>query len=172
MSEVTLGLVRPVPAWVVRASLAALCAGTLAVAFGGTGPMPHAALVVGFAVLVAATVLVPGLGLAALVVLVAGTRLFVGAPPDLGVVMALVLLVHLSLWAGAVAARTSWRTRVELAVLLRGLRDVALVQVGAQLLAVVAMLLVGVTQGDLWRAAALVAAIVVAAVLLPRPSAS
>ena len=43
-------------------------------------------------------------------------------------------------------------------------------QVGAQVLAVVAMLLVGVTQGDLWRAAALLAAIILAAVLLPRPS--
>jgi hypothetical protein len=84
-----------------------------------------------------------------------------------------VLLVHLTLWTGAVAARTSWRTRVELAVLSRGLRDVAVVQVGAQVLAVVATLLAGASlgEGDVWRAVALVAAIVVAAVLLPRPSA-
>jgi hypothetical protein len=171
MSEVTLELVRPVPAWAVRAALAVLCAATLTAAFAGTGPAPHAALVAAFAALVVATVLVPGLGLAALVVLLAGMRLFVGDPPGLGVLMALVLLVHLTLWAGAVAARASWRTRVELAVLVRGLRDVAVVQVGAQVLAVVAMALVGVTQGDLWRAAALLAALVVAAVLLPRPSA-
>jgi hypothetical protein len=169
MSEVTLELVRPVPAWALRASLALLCAATLAVAF--TGPRPPAALVVGFVVLVGATVLVPGLGLAALVVLVAGTRLFVGGPPALGVVMVLVLLVHLTVWAGAVCARTSWRTQVEAAVLVRGLRDVAVVQVGAQVLAVLAMALVGVTQGDLWRAAALLAVIVVAAAMLPRPAA-
>ncbi|MBO3086129.1 hypothetical protein [Cellulomonas fengjieae] len=169
MSEVGLELVRPVPAWAVRGSLAALAASLLAVAFGGTGPRPHAVLVVALAALVVATTVLPGLGLAALVVLVAGTRLLVGDPPALGVVLALVLLVHLTLWAGAVAARTSWRTRVELAVLVRGLREVALVQVGAQVLAVVAMLLVGVAQGDLWRAAALVAAITLAAVLLPRP---
>ncbi|WP_421735434.1 hypothetical protein [Cellulomonas sp.] len=171
MSEVTLELDRPVPAWALRASLALLSAATLAVAFAGTGPRPPAVLDVGFVALVGAAVLVPGLGLAALVVLVAGTRLLVGDPPALAVVMVLVLLVHLTLWAGAVCARTSWRTRVEVAVLVRGLREVAVVQVGAQLLAVVAMLLVGVSESDLWRAAALVAALTLAAVMLPRPNA-
>ncbi|WP_315098520.1 hypothetical protein [uncultured Cellulomonas sp.] len=171
MSEVTLELVRPVSAPILRAVLGALCAVTLVVAFAGSGPQPHAAVVVVLAALVVGTVLLPGLGLAALVALVAGTRLLVGDAPSLGVVMALVLLVHLTVWAGAVAARTSWRTRTELAVLLVGLRQLAVVQAGAQVLAVVAMLLVGTAQGDLWRAVALVAAIVAAAVLLPRPSA-
>ena len=171
--EVTLDLDRAVAAWVLRAVLAVLCAATLTVAFLGAGPRPHAVLVAAFVVLVGATVVFPGLGLAALVVLVAGTRLLVGDPPALGAVMLLVLLVHLTLWTGAVAARTSWRTNVELAVLSRGLRDVAVVQVGAQVLAVVATLLAGASlgEGDVWRAVALVAAIVVAAVLLPRPSA-
>ncbi|WP_421742828.1 hypothetical protein [Cellulomonas sp.] len=171
MSEVTLELVRPVPSWALRASLALLSAATLAVAFAGTGPRPPAVLVVGFVALVGAVVLAPGLGLAALVVLVAGTRVLVGDPPALGTVMVLVLLVHLTLWAGAVCARTSWRTRVEVAVLVRGLREVAVVQVGAQLLAVLAMLLVGTTEGDLWRAAGLLAAIILAAAMLPRPAA-
>ena len=170
MSEVTLELVRPVPGWVLRGALAVLGAGTLAVAFAAAGPRPHAVLVVALAALVVATTMLPGLGLAALLVLVAATRLFAGDAPALGVVMALVLLVHLTLWAGAVGARTSWRTLVELGVLVRGLREVAIVQVGAQVLAVVAMALVGVSQGDFWRAAALVAAIVVAAVILPRAS--
>jgi hypothetical protein len=171
MSEVTLELDRPVPAWALRAGLALLSAATLTVAFAGTGPRPPTVLDIGFVVLVGATVLLPGLGLAALVVLVAGTRLLVGDPPALGLVMVLVLLVHLTLWAGAVCARTTWRTQVEVAVLGHGLRDVAVVQVGAQLLAVLAMVLVGTTEGDLWRAAGLLAVIVVAAVLLPRPSA-
>ena len=94
-----------------------------------------------------------------------------GDPPALGVVMLLVLLVHLTLWSGALAARTSWRTRVELGVVVHGLRDVATVQVGAQVLAVVATVLGGVAlgDGDLWRAAALVAVIAAAALLLPRP---
>lgn len=170
--EVTVDLVRPVPAWAVRAALAVLAGATLAVAFGGTGPRPHAVLVGAFVVLVAATVVFPGLGLAALVVLVAATRLFVGDAPALGVVMALVLLVHLTLWTGAVAARTSWRTQVEGAVLAGSLRDVAVVQVGAQVLAVVATALAGVSlgEGDLWRALALVAAIAACALLLPRPA--
>jgi hypothetical protein len=168
-ADVTLDLVRPVPAWALRGLLAVLAAGTLAVAFVGPGPRPHWLLVGVLVALVTATVLQPGLGAAAVVVLVAGIRVLVGGPPLLGVLMALVLLVHLTLWCSAVAARTSWRTRVELAVLGRGLREVALVQVGAQVLAVVATLLVGATHGDLWRAAALVAVIAVTAVLLPRP---
>jgi hypothetical protein len=171
MREVVLELDRPVPAWALRTFLALLSAATLAVAFAGTGPRPPGVLDIGFVLLVGATVLLPGLGLAALVVLVAGTRLLVGDPPALGMVMVLVLLVHLTLWAGAVCARTSWRGMVEVAVLVRGLRDVAIVQVGAQLLTVVAMLLVGVTEGDLWRAAALLAAIILAAAMLPRPTA-
>lgn len=170
--EVTIDLVRPVPAWVVRAALAVLSGATLAVAFAGTGPRPPVLLVGAFVVLVGATVVYPGLGLAALVVLVAATRLFVGDAPALGVVMALVLLVHLTLWAGAVAARASWRTQVEAAVLAATARDVAVVQVGAQVLAVVATVLAGVSvgDGDLWRALALVAAIGASALLLPRPA--
>ena len=170
MSEVTLELVRPVPGWALRAALAVLGTGTLAVAFAAAGPRPHAVLLIGLVALVVATAVLPGLGVAPLLVLVAATRLFAGDAPGLGVVMALTLLVHLTLWAGAVAARASWRTLVERGVLVRALRVVAIVQVGAQVLAVVAMVLVGVTQGDLWRAAALVAAIVVAAVMLPRAS--
>ncbi|GEL98535.1 hypothetical protein [Cellulomonas terrae] len=168
MSEVTVELVRPLPAWLLRAVAGLLGAATLLVAFAGT--RPHPLLVAAFVALVVATVVVPGLGLAALVVLAAGTGVVAHDPPALGVVMVLVLLVHLTLWAGALAARTSWRTRVELGVVVHGLRDVAAVQVGAQVLAVVATVLAGVTlgDGDLWRAVALVAVITAAALLLPR----
>ena len=161
-------LVRPVPAWVLRAALAVLGASTLLVAFAGV--RLHPVLVGAFVALVVATVVVPGLGLAALVVLVAVVGLLAGEPRGLGIVMLLVLLVHLTLWAGALVARTSWRTRVELGVVAHGLRDVATVQVGAQVLAVVATVLGGVTlgAGDGWRALALVAAIGASALLLPR----
>ncbi|WP_456845398.1 hypothetical protein [Cellulomonas sp. P5_C6] len=170
MTEATLDLVRPVPAWMLRGVLALLAAGTLVVAFVGPGPRAHWLLVGALVALVTATVLQPGVGTAAVVVAAAATRVLAGDPPALGVLMALVLLVHLTVWLGAVAARTSWRTQVELAVVGRGLRDVAVVQVGVQVLTVVATLLVGVRlgDGDLWRAVALVAAIVATAALLPR----
>ncbi|KQY22170.1 hypothetical protein ASD16_16205 [Cellulomonas sp. Root485] len=168
MSEVTVELVRPLPAWSVRGVAGLLGAATLLVAFAGS--RPHPLLVAGLVALVVATVVIPGLGLAALVVLGAGAGVVAGDPPALGVVMLLVLLVHLTLWSGALAARTSWRTRVELGVVVHGLRDVATVQVGAQVLAVVATVLGGVAlgDGDLWRAVALVAVIAAAALLLPR----
>ncbi|MDQ0372895.1 hypothetical protein [Cellulomonas humilata] len=170
MSEVTVALVRPLPAWLLRGVAALLGATTLLVAFAGE--RPHPLLVAGLVALVVATVVIPGLGLAALVVLAAATGVVAGGPPALGVVMLLVLLVHLTLWTGALAARTSWRTQVELGVVLGGLRDVATVQVGAQVLAVVATVLGGVAlgDGDLWRALALVAAMGASALLLPRPS--
>jgi len=168
MSEVTVDLVRPMPSWVLRGVVAVLGAATLLVAFAGS--RPHQLLVAGFVALVVATAVVPGLGLTALVVLVVAMRVVTGEPPPLGIVMLLVLLVHLTLWAGALAARTSWRTRVELGVVVHGLRDVATVQVGAQVLSVVATALGGVSLGvgDLWRAVALVAALGASALLLPR----
>lgn len=168
MSEVVVDLVRPVPSWVVRGAVGVLSAVTLLVTFAGS-PVDQV-LVAGFVALVVATVVVPGLCLTAVVVLVVATRLAVGQPPALGLLMLLVLLVHLTLWAGAFAARTSWRTRVEVGVVVHGLRDVAVVQVGAQVLAVVVTVLGGVSlgSGDLWRALALVAAIGAAVLLLPR----
>jgi len=170
MSEVTVALVRPVPSWALRGVAALLGAATLLVALAGS--RLHPVVVAGLVALVVATAVVPGLGLAALVVLVAATGVVAGGPPALGVVMLLVLLVHLTLWAGALAARTSWRTRVELGVVVHGLRDVATVQVGAQVLAVVATVLGGVSlgAGDVWRAVALLTAMGAAALLLPRPS--
>ncbi|GEK21976.1 hypothetical protein [Cellulomonas xylanilytica] len=169
MSEVAVDLVRPVPAWALRGAVALLGAATLLVAFAGA--RLHPVVVAALVALVVAIAVVPDLGLTGLVVLVAAAGV-VADPPGLGAVMLLVLLVHLTLWAGALAARTSWRTQVEVAVVVRGVRDVAAVQVGAQLLAVVALVLGGVVlgAGDLWRALALVAAIGAAALLLPRRS--
>ena len=168
MREVTVELVRPIPAWAVRSGVAVLGAVTLLVAFGGS--RPHPLVVSGLVALLVATAVVPDLGLTALVVLAAAAGVFAGEPPALGVVMLLVLLVHLTIWLGALAARTSWRTQVEAGVVVHGLRDVAMVQVGAQLLAVLATVLGGVAvgNGDLWRALALVAVIGASALLLPR----
>lgn len=170
MSEVSVDLVRPVPAWALRGAVGVLGAATLVVAFAGA--RLHPVVVAAFVALVVATVVVPGLGLTALVVLVVAARVATGEPLALGTLMLLVLLVHLLLWVGALAARTSWRTQVELGVAVHGVRDVATVQVGAQVLAVVATLLAGVSvgAGDLWRALALVAAIGASALLLPRRS--
>ena len=170
MSEVSVELVRPLPAWLLRGVAGLLGAATLLVAFAGS--RLHPLLVAAFVALVVATVVIPGLGLAGLVALAAGAGVVAHDPPALGVVMLLVLLVHLTLWAGALAARTSWRTQVEAGVVTRRLRDVATVQVGAQVLAVVATVLGGVAlgDGDLWRAVALVAVIGASALLLPRRS--
>jgi hypothetical protein len=59
---------------------------------------------------------------------------------------------------------------VEVGVLLDGLREVAVVQVPAQVLAVVALALAGVhlDAGDVWRIGALVTGAAVAALVLPR----
>ena len=85
----TLDLVRPVPAWALRAVHAALAAGD---ARGGVRGRPVRGRTrcssSGSPRWSSPGSILPGLGLAALVVLVAGTRLLVGDPPALGVVMA------------------------------------------------------------------------------------
>ena len=170
--EVVVRIGRSVPATVVRLVLGLLCLLTLAVAFAGPGvPWIVRAVLVA---LVVAVVLRPEVGLAALVALVAGVRVLLIAPPSLGEVLALVVLVHLTLWCAALAARTSWRASIELAVVARGLRDVARVQVFALLLAVVALALAGTSlaAADLWRALAAVSAMAATVLVLPRSSAS
>jgi hypothetical protein len=83
-----------------------------------------------------------------------------------------VVLVHLTLWTAALTARTSWRAAIEWRVIGRGLRDVAVVQVFALVLAVVALALTGpsLAAADLWRAVGAVSAMVVTVLVLPRAS--
>lgn len=169
--EVDIGLWAP--AWALRLVLAGVAALALAVAWSGPGPQAptSVAVAVAMGVLVAVLAWAPGLGLSGAVVLVVGARVLFGGVPPLESTMALVLLVHLLLWLGAVAARTTRRTRVELAVLASGARETAVLQVGAQTLAVVAAVVAegGLPPGDGWRVAALALAGAVVVLALPRP---
>ncbi len=107
---------------------------------------------------------------AALLVLGVGVRVLVVGPPEASRLALLVLLLHALLWLTALAARTGWRTRVELAVLRDAAPAALVAQAGAQVLALVATALAGgVTGGDAWRVAGAVAAALVAAVALVRP---
>jgi len=159
------------PGWAVRLLLAVVAATALAVAWSGPGPQPPASMPILLGVLVLAVACAPGLGLSGLVVLVVGARVLLGGAPPLGSTMLLVLLAHLVVWLGAVAARTRARTRVELAVLAAGAREGLPPQVGAQGLAVVAAVVAegGLPPGDGWRVAALALAAVVVVLALPRP---
>jgi len=167
--EVVLATGATVHALVVRAVLGLVVATMLVVAWSSSRPLTG--LVVGLALAVgAAAAMRPWSIGTALAVGVAGFLLLIGGAASLPTVMVLVLLVHLALWGSALAARVSWRGRVELAVVGDGLRSLARVQVGAQVLAVVAVLLAGtaVGQSDVWRALALLAAIAVTVLALPR----
>lgn len=171
--EVVLATGTTVHALVVRAVLGLVVAVMLVVAWSSSRPL--LGIVVGLALAFgAAAALRPWSIGTALAVGAAGFLLVTGSAASLPTVMVLVLLVHLALWASALAARVSWRGSVELAVAADGLRSLARVQVGAQVLAVVAVLLAGtdVGQADAWRALALLAAIAVTVLALPRtPSA-
>ncbi|ROS23873.1 hypothetical protein [Cellulomonas sp. PhB150] len=171
--EAQLTTAATVPALVLRAVLGVLVAVLVVLAWAASYDVLGA--VVGVAAAIGAYVaLRPWSVVAALAVALAGFLVLVGGPASLPTVMVLVLLVHLVLWGAALGARTSWRARVEVGVVLDGLRSLAGVQAGAQVLAVVAVLLAGAEVGaaDVWRAAAMLAAIGVAVLVLPRaPSA-
>ncbi|CAM5786474.1 hypothetical protein [Cellulomonas persica] len=117
-----------------------------------------------------AVVLLPRASLVGLAVAAVGLEVLVGGPPSVFLTLTLVLLVHLAVWASGWTARVGLRARVELAVLADGLREVALLQVPAQLLAVGALALAGaqLDAGDVWRILALVAGAGVATLVLPR----
>lgn len=168
--EVRTGL--SVPSVVLRLTLAAVAAATLALAWAPEPPAVLSPVTLVLALLVAALTWQPGLGLGAVLALVVGGRVVAGdllGPVALGV---LVLLVHLVLWLAALASPTSWRTRVEVAVVVTGLRDLVVVQLGVQVLAVMALALArdGLAAGDAWRVGALVLAGAVVLLVLPRPA--
>ncbi|WP_426593627.1 hypothetical protein ACPPVS_18090 [Cellulomonas sp. McL0617] len=168
--EVVVPIGPSVPAAVVRVALGVLGLATLVVAFAGPGPGAHGLVAAALFAVVVAVVLRPEVGLAGLVVAIAGVRVFVFAAPSLPAVLALVVLVHLTLWTAALAARTTWRASIEWAVIGRGLRDVAVVQVFALALATVAMAVAGAASGDVWRALAAVCAMATTVLVLPRAS--
>lgn len=159
-----------VPGLVLRLAAGVWATLALVVAWSSPGPHANPALVVLLAVLVGALVARPAEGTGGVLVLAVGLRVVVGDPLTWPAVAALVLLVHLLLATVAHAARAGWRTRVELAVLAVGRREVVLVQVGAQVLAALAVALLhdGPGLGDLVRVGALGLAGAVLVVVLPR----
>lgn len=159
-----------VPAVVVRTVLA--LAGAAAAMVAGTAPgpvVPGPALVLMAAVGVAGAV-VPRAPLTALLLVVVGVRVLVADPVSPWVLAALVLLLHVALRAGAVAARTGWRARVEVAVLRDDLRAALAAQAGAQALALLAGAAVGADAGTGWRLAGLAVVVGLAALALARPA--
>lgn len=158
-----------IPALVVRLALGVLGLATLTVAFVGPGPGAHRLVAAALFALVVAVVLRPEVGLVGLVVGIAGVRVLLFDPPSLGAVLALVVLVHLTLWTATLATRTTWRASIEWAVIGRGLREVAVVQVFVLSLAVVATVLVSpLGIADVWRAVAAIGAMALTVLVLPK----
>lgn len=158
-----------VPAVTLRAALA--LAGVAAVVVAATAPgraVPGSVL--GLMVLVAlAPAVVPRLPVTALLVLVVGVRLLLAEPAPPLVLAALVLLLHVVLRLAGVAARTGWRTRVEVAVLRDDLPAAFVAQAGAQGLALVAGLASGADAGTGWRLTGFVVVLGLVALALARP---
>jgi hypothetical protein len=184
-TEVHLEGMRTWSGWVVRVAAGAVGAalvvlawlgatGTGAAAHRASGAVATAGLVVGL-VLAGIVVLWPGPGWAGGVLVVAGLLVLLGPAPGTGMLAALVLAAHGLVVASLLAARLTWRGRVEVAVVVVAFRGALPVQAGAQALAVVAGLVtlavgdgaVGIGPADMWRAGALLAA-AGAVLLLPR----
>ena len=158
-----------VPSVVLRAVVAAVSVAAVLVAVG----LPGADVPDGLRALLVAVALLPALAprwpTAALVVLAVGVRVLTADPVAAPWLAVLVLLVHALVRLTPVAARTTWRTRVEVAVLGDGLRGALAVQAGAQGLALVASALAGAGAGATWRVAGLAAVLGLTALALVRP---
>lgn len=158
-----------VPAVTLRAAVALVGVAAMVVAAtmpGGAVPVGLLWLLVGLGLLPA---VLPRWPVAAVVVLAVGVRVLSADPASLPVLAALVLLLHALLRLTAVAARTTWFTRVEVAVLTDDLRPALAVQAGAQALALVATWTAGASEGGLWRIAGLAAVLGLSALALTRP---
>lgn len=180
--RVVLDLARPVPGALVRLVAPALVLLCAALATAGGGGRLLWSLAPLAAVLVAWR---PERPVAAGVVLLTGLAVLSGDDPlvrgasgtagagELTRVMLLVLAVHLLLRASALAARLSWRSRVEWPVLAAVGRSVLGTQVLVQPLVLAVVWLRGIvgasdTGQDLVRMVAVVAVVAVAALVLPR----
>ncbi|GIG41623.1 hypothetical protein [Cellulomonas phragmiteti] len=168
--EVDVRTSRSVPSVTVRAALAlvAVAAVVLAVtAPGSVVPPGVVALLLGVAL---APAVVPRWPVAALVVLVVGVRVWLADPVSPLVLATLVLLVHVLLRLAAVAARTTWRTRVEVAVLTDDWRAALAVQGGVQALALLAGAVAAAGDDGAWRLAGLAAVLGLSVLALARPA--
>ncbi|UZN03143.1 hypothetical protein [Cellulomonas sp. S1-8] len=158
-----------VSAVTLRAGLALVSVVAMVVAItmpGRVVPVEPAGLMLALALVPAA---LPRWPVTALVVLVVGLRVLLAEPASPLVLAALVLLLHVLLRLAAVAARTTWRTRVELAVLGDDLPAALVVQAGAQVLAVVAGVVAGTAGAAGWRGVGLVAVVALTGLVLARP---
>ncbi|MGV8978238.1 MAG: hypothetical protein ACOH17_09355 [Cellulomonas sp.] len=134
--RIELELDRTVPGWVLRAALGVV--GGLLVALSDAAALPTGAVLVGLIAAACVAAAWPG-SLAAGALVVGVVVVEVSHRPGFTVgTFVLILLVHLLLRLSAVAAQAGWRARVEVAVLTAQAREVAVVQVGVQVLALVA----------------------------------
>lgn len=167
--EVDVRTGRAVSAVTVRAALALVSVAAVVVAVG----MPGAVVPAELAGLMMAVALLPAVlprwPLTAVVVLVVGVRVALADPASPLVLALLVLLVHALLRLGAVAARTTWRTRVELHVLADDWRAALAAQGGAQVLALLAGAVTAGGDDGAWRLVGLAAVLGLSVLALARP---
>jgi|GEM_PF-873225 len=170
-----------VPAVTLRAGLALAGAAAVVVAVLAPGRAVPVEVLVPLLVVGVAPAVVPRWPATALLVLVVGVRLLLADPAPPLVLAALVLSLHVVLRLAPVAARTGWRTRVEVAVLTDDLRVALAAQLGAQVLALVAGLTAGagevagegvvaVAGADVWRVVGLVVVAGLSVLALARPT--
>lgn len=166
--EAELELERALPAALVHAGAALLVAAMLVVGWSTARPVGPAAVLVALA-LGAVVVGLPRAALTGGALVLVGLEVLAGSP-SVPQVLALVLLVHAAVVACSLAARVPWRAHVEAGVLVDVVREALPVQVGAQVLALVALVLGGVdvAAGDVWRVLGLAAAAGVVLLVLPR----
>lgn len=178
--RIELELGRAVPGWTLRVGLGGV--GGLLVGLSRAADLPVgptrvfvAMALVGLVGVLCAAVVRPGSLTAGALVVVVG--LFeIGRPAGFTArTFVLILLVHVLLRLAAVAAQVGWRARLEVAVLTAQAREVAVVQVGVQLLALVAASMSLVTAGadggglGAWvRVGAVGGVLALVALLLPR----
>jgi hypothetical protein len=166
--DVVVGVGRCVPGVLVRIA-AALAAAALLATFAF--PVVGWSVRVGVGFAVGAALLVAwSPGMVSLPIGLVGLGVLVDGVPPVGLLLLLVLLVHLTVVAAVLAARVRFDTLVEWRVIGRLGREFAVVQVGAQVLALGAAALAGadLRAGDGVRAAALLTTLVVLVVVLPR----
>lgn len=166
--EVDVRAGRTVPSVVLRAALALVGVGVVLVAATLPGRPVPTGLLAGLVGVALTPAVAPRWPTTALVVLVVGARVALADPPPAWLLAWLVLLVHVLLRLGAVAAHTTWRTRVEVAVLVDDRRAALAAQGGAQALALVAGAVAGAAD-DAWRVAGLVAVLGLSVLALLRP---
>lgn len=166
--DVVVGVGRCVPGSVVRVTASLVAAGLVAMfAFVVAGWSTTAGVVSS----IAAFVLVAwSPGMVSVPIAVVGVGSLVHGVPPVGLLLVLVLLVHLAAVLAVLSARVRYDTLVEWRVIGGLLREFAIVQVGAQVLALGAAALAGadLRAGDGVRTAVLLTTLVVLVVVLPR----